>query len=105
MSMLCRQVEPGAPHCAARCYATLMATIISFYPDCFNETEGVNNKVAPGLTFPVHCFLFPQTSMITVVLTLVNRSAITAGQFNISADNNLSNCKHMKSSQHILIVW
>lgn len=36
--------------------------------------------------------------MIIAVLTLVNRSVIITGQFNIGADDNLSKCKHMKSS-------
>lgn len=44
--------------------------------------------------------------MIITVLTLVNRSVIIAGQFNIGADDNLSNCKHMKSSQSVQIaLW
>lgn len=76
-----------------------MATIISFSPDCVNETEGVNNKMVQGFTFPVRCFLFSLPFMIIVVLTLANRSVIITGQFNISADDNLSNRKHMKSSQ------
>lgn len=42
--------------------------------------------------------------MIIAVLTLVNRSVIITGRFNIGADDNLSNCKHMKSSQSIQIA-
>lgn len=44
--------------------------------------------------------------MIIAVLTLVNRSVIIPDQFNIGADDNLSNSKHMKSSQSIQIaLW
>lgn len=44
--------------------------------------------------------------MIIAVLTLVNRSVIIASQFNIGADDNLSNRKHMKSSQSVQIaLW
>lgn len=67
--MLSLPVEPEGLYCAARCYATLMTTIISFSPDCFNETEGINNKKARGFTFPVLCFLYPLPFMI-FVLTL-----------------------------------
>lgn len=43
--------------------------------------------------------------MIIALLTLVNRSVIIiAGQFNIGADDNISNCKHMKSSQSVQIA-
>lgn len=44
--------------------------------------------------------------MIIAVLTLVNRSVIITSQFNIGADDNLSNRKHMKSSQSVQIaLW
>lgn len=102
--MLSRPVKPEAQCCVDRCYATLITTIISFSPNCFNETEGVNNKEAQGFTFPVPCFLFPAPFMIIAVLTLVNRSVIITGQLSIGADNSLSNCKHMKSSQAIQIA-
>lgn len=109
-------VRPEALYCAARCYATLMTTITHFAPDCvfffvvvllaFFKPRVWIIKKAPGFTFPVLCFWFPLPFMIIAVLTLVNRSVIIAGQLNIGADDNLSNCKHMKSSQSVHIaLW
>lgn len=72
--MLSRPLKPEAMCCVARCYATLMTTIISFSTDRFNETKGVNNKKRPRLYISCAMFLFPQPFMIIAVLTLVNRS-------------------------------
>lgn len=56
-------------------------------------------------TFPVpSLFYFQFLFMIFAILTFVNRSAIITGQFNIGADDNLSNCKHTKSSQAVHIA-
>lgn len=75
--------------------------------DHLNDTKGINNKKkALGFTFPVLRFSFPLLFMISAVLTLVNRSVIITAQFNIGADDNLSNCKHTKSSQSFQIaLW
>lgn len=51
------------------------------------------------LVFHFHYFF-----IIITILTLVNRSVITTGQFNIGADDNLLNCKYMKSLQSVQIA-
>lgn len=49
-------------------------------------------------------FSFLLLFIFIAVLILVNRSVIITGQFNIGADDNLSNCKHMKSSHFVQIA-
>lgn len=64
----------------------------------FNEIEGINNQT--GMRLDISCAqLFISTAFyIIAVLTLVSRSVIITGQFNIGVNDNLSNCKHMEST-------